>query len=195
MRKVFLAAAALSFWAHVGVSAHEASDTIRVTVSNRDTLRHIAIRNVFDGDTLPVCFHRYEVLPVSARMWRVQDGDTLRFFVIPARHFGEMGLNDTIYVRRIQQFRGYDLSKVIAFLPLVKASDGRYSVFRRPVERIYINRRCLRMDNPKTKKRLKRVKGRKVEAIYVIPYSGADRLGSPEIRVKKRRWWHWIFRI
>jgi len=195
MRKVFLAAAALSFWAHVGMSAHEASDTIHVTVSNRDTLRHIAIRNVFDGDTLPVCFHRYEVLPVSARMWRVQDGDTLRFFVIPARHFGEMGLNDTIYVRRIQQLRDYDLSKVIAFLPLVKASDGRYSVFRRPVERIYINRRCLRMDNPKTMKRLKKVKGRKVEAIYVIPYSGADRLGPPEIRVKRRRWWHWIFRI
>lgn len=195
MRKVFLAAAALSFWAHVGMSAHEASDTIHVTVSNRDTLRHIAIRNVFDGDTLPVCFHRYEVLPESARMWRVQDGDTLRFFVIPARHFGEMGLNDTVYVRRIQQLRDYDLSKVIAFLPLVKASDGRYSVFRRPMERIYINRRCLRMDNPKTMKRLKKVKGRKVEAIYVIPYTGADRLGPPEIRVKKRRWWHWIFGI
>ena len=195
MRKVFLAAAALSFWAHVGVSAHEASDTIHVTVSNRDTLRHIAIRNVFDGDTLPVCFHRYEVLPVSARMWRVQDGDTLRYYVIPARHFGEMGLNDTIYVRPILQLRDYDLSKVIAFLPLVKASDGGYSVFRRPVERIYINKRCLRMDNPKTMKRLKKVKGRKVEAIYVIPYSGADRLGPPEIRVKKRRWWHWIFRI
>ena len=106
-----------------------------------------------------------------------------------------MGLNDTIYVRRIQQLRDYDLSKVIAFLPLVKASDGRYSVFRRPVERIYINRRCLRMDNPKTMKRLKKVKGRKVEAIYVIPYTGADLLGPPEIRVKRRRWWHWIFGI
>ena len=128
-------------------------------------------------------------------MWRVQDGDTLRYFVIPARYFGETDVNDTIYVRRIQQLRDYDLSKVIAFLPLVKATDGEYSVFRRPVERIYINKRCLRMDNPKTMKRLKKVKGRKVEAIYVIPYSGADRLGSPEIRVKKRRWWHWIFRI
>ena len=193
MRKVFLAAAALSFWAHVGMSAHEASDTIHVNVSCRDTVHHVAVCNVRDGDTIPVRFHHRIFCHVHE--WSVQDGDTLRFFVIPARHFGEMGLNDTIYVRRIQQLRDYDLSKVIAFLPLVKASDGRYSVFRRPVERIYINRRCLRMDNPKTMKRLKKVKGRKVEAIYVIPYSGADLLGPPEIRVKRRRWWHWIFRI
>ena len=195
MRKVFLAAAALFFWAHVGVSAHEASDTIHVTVSSRDTLRHIAIRNVFDGDTLPVCFHRYEVLPVSARMWRVQDGDTLRFFVIPARHFGEMGLNDTIYVSQIPQFRNLSLPKVLRYLGKFRATYNGFTVYRNPVKTVYINRRCLRMDNPKTMKRLKKVKGRKVEAIYVIPYSGADRLGPPEIRVKRRRWWHWIFGI
>ena len=96
-----------------------ASDTIHIYVSSRDTIRHIAVRNVYDGDTLPVRFHgTYR----NVRVWNKQEGDTLRHFIIP-----------------------------------------------------------------------RKIKGKKVETIYVIPYTGDDRLGPPEIQVKKKR--SWFYRL
>lgn len=168
----------------------QASDTIHVYVSSRDTIRHIAVRNVYDGDTLPVRFHgTYR----NVRVWNKQEGDTLRHFIIPRQHFGGKGLSDTVYVSRISQFRKYNLARILGFLVSVSEADNGFTVFRRPVEKVFVNKKCLQMGKPKSMKYLRKIKGKKVETIYVIPYTGDDRLGPPEIQVKKKR--SWFYRL
>ena len=164
----------------------QASDTIHVNVSCRDTTHHIAVRNVYDGDTLPVRFHGSYC---SAWVWNTQDGDTLRHFIIPAQHIRGKGLSDTIYVSRIPQFRKYNLARILGYLGPVHGADNGYTVFRRPVEKVYVNKRCLQMGKPKSMKRLRKIKGRKVETIYVNLYTSDNHMGAPEIQVRKKRSW------
>ena len=102
-------------------------------------------------------------------------------------------MSDTVYVSRISQFRKYNLARILGFLVSVSEADNGFTVFRRPVEKVFVNKKCLQMGNPKSMKYLRKIKGKKVETIYVIPYTGDDRLGPPEIQVKKKR--SWFYRL